>query len=54
MAKTITADRVRYRFNDTINNNIRRLIELLTINVSIEQTAMIIGTDYDLWRTYCD
>lgn len=47
-------DRTKYRFSSTVNDNIRRLIELLTINVTIEQTAMIIGTDYNLWRTYCD
>lgn len=40
--------------SDTVNTNIRRLIEILTINISIEQTAMIIGEDYDFWRSYCD
>lgn len=45
---------VKYKFDTIVNNNIRRLIEILTINVSIEQTAMIIGMDYNLWKSYCD
>lgn len=43
-----------FKFNQIANDNIRRLIELITINVSIEQTAMIISKDYDDWRLYCD
>lgn len=51
----IDENKYPYRFNnDIINNNIRRLIELLTINITIEQTAMLIGPKYEIWRKYCD
>lgn len=43
-----------FKFNEIVNKNIKRLIELITINVTIEQTAMIIGTQYDSWKQYID
>lgn len=43
-----------YTLSNTINNNIRRLFELLTINVTNEQTAMIVGTNYDIWKRFDD
>lgn len=40
------------KFSDTANNNIRRFIEVVTINMQIEQTAMFVGANYGLWREY--
>lgn len=44
----------KLKFSTIVNNNIRRLIEILTVNMPIEQTAMIIGKNYNEWREYCD
>lgn len=42
------------RFTDNANKNIYRLLELLLINVSDEQTAMVIGLNENIWTAYYD
>lgn len=38
--------------SEQANKNARRLIEVITINITIEQTAMIIGKNYEFWKEY--
>lgn len=42
------------KFSDNANKNIYRLFEILLINVSDEQTAMLIGLNENIWTNYCD